>query len=105
MASQHFNSIDFVELNEMARWAAHERFAQLDLQARKQIAELERIQEENRLLDAEELEMFGDTERVPDELLSVYDREPQLVDWESGGTTGGFVSDLYDIYDEFEEAA
>ena len=62
MASQHFNSIDFVELNEMARWAAHERFAQLDLQARKQIAELERIQEENRMLDQEELEMFGDSQ-------------------------------------------
>ena len=105
MASQHFNSIDFVELNDWARWAAGERFAQLDLQARKQIAELERIQEENRMLDQEEIEMFGDSQQVPEELLSCYDREPQLVDWESGGTTGGFVSDLYDIYDDYEEAA
>ena len=103
MASQH--EIDFVELNDWARWAAGERFAQLDLQARKRIAELDRIQEENRMLDKEELELFGDDAMVPEELLSCYDREPQLVDWESGGKTSGFASDMYDIYDEFEEAA
>ena len=103
MASQH--AIDFVELNDWARWAAGERFAQLDLQARKRIAELDRIQEENRMLDKEELELFGDDAQVPEELLSCYDREPQLVDWESGGKTSGFASDMYDIYDEFEEAA
>ena len=105
MASQHVNSIDFVELNDWARWAATERFAQLDLEARKRIAELDRIQEENRMLDQEELEMFGDAERVPDELLSCYDREPQLVDWENGGDTPGYASEMYDMYDYQDEAA
>ena len=72
---------------------------------RKRIAELDRIQEENRMLDQEELEMFGDTERVRDELLSCYDREPQLVDWENGGGTPGYVSEMYDMYDYQDEAA